>query len=134
MTPQLFPTYFPDMPTPNLAQLKQAVSIAEQIEKLQAELAGLVGGRSSVAPALTASPASPIRKKKVMSPATRAKIGAAQKTRWAKLKGSAIATAKAPAAPKKKRKLSPEGRARIVTAAKARWAAKKKSAAPSAKK
>jgi hypothetical protein len=122
------------MPTPNLAQLKQAVSIAEQIEKLQAELAGLVGGRSSVASTPTASPASPIKKKKVMSRAARAKIGAAQKARWARVKATATATAKAPGAPKKKRKLSPEGRARIVTAAKARWATKKKSAAPSAKK
>ena len=123
------------MPTPNLAQLKQAVRIAEQIEKLQTDLAGLIGGRSSVASTPTAS-TTPIKKpgKRTMSRAARAKIGAAQKARWARVKATATATAKAPAAPKKKRKLSPEGRARIVTAAKARWAAKKKSAAPSAKK
>ena len=113
------------MPTPNLAQLKQAVTIAEQIEKLQAELARLVGGSSSVASSPSAATAAPLKKpgKRTMSPAARAKIGAAAKARWAKVKGAA--TAKAPAAPKKKRKLSPEGRARIVAAAKARWAAKK---------
>ena len=59
-----------------------------------------------------------------MSAAAKAKISAAAKARWAKIKG-------APAAPaakslKKKGGISPEGRARIAAAQKARWAALKK--------
>jgi hypothetical protein len=60
--------------------------------------------------------------KRKMSTAGRARIAAAQKARWAKLKKSAVEpTSKIPAK-KKKRKLSPERRARIIAATKARWA------------
>jgi len=60
--------------------------------------------------------AKPTRK---ISAAGRARIAAAQKARWAKLK----AGVKAPVSkPKVRRKLSAEGRARIAAAAKARWA------------
>ena len=129
MTPQSFSTNLTIMPIPNLAQLKQAVAIAEQIEKLQAEFVSVLGGSSSVAPvpavATVVAPA-PAKQKKVMSPAARARIAAAQKARWAKVKGLSAIPAKAPVvAAKKKRRLSPEGRARIVAAAKARWAKKK---------
>jgi len=53
-----------------------------------------------------------------MSRSARAKIGAAQKARWAKVKKKSTAK---PAA-KKKRKMSAAGRAKIAAAAKARWA------------
>ena len=66
-----------------------------------------------------------------MSRAGKAKIAAAQKARWAKVKGgsdtgnpddkNANITA-APAKPKKKGKMSAKGRAAIVAAQKARWA------------
>jgi len=115
--------------TVSVAQLKRAITIKEQIESLESELAGVLGG-STPAPSVAkvVAPA-PAKKKKVMSPAARAKIATAQKARWAKVKGTSSATAKVPAAaPKKKRKLSPEGRANIVAALKARWAAKKKGA------
>jgi len=46
---------------PTLSQLKQAVSIAENIEKLQAQLASLVGGSAPVASAPKAV-SSPIAK------------------------------------------------------------------------
>lgn len=59
--------------------------------------------------------------KRTFSAATKAKMRAAQKARWAKLKGKAPASATA-SAPKKKRKMSAAGRAAIVAAAKARWA------------
>lgn len=116
------------MPTPNLAQLKQAIIIAEQIEKLQADLARLVGGRASVAASPAVTVAAPVvrKGKRKVSAEHRAKLAASAKARWAKIKGTSTAPAKAPAAPKKKGKLSPEGRARIVAALKARWAAKKK--------
>jgi hypothetical protein len=123
---------------PTVAQLKQAVAIAEKIEKLQAELASLVGGSSSVASAPAAS-ISPIksRGRRKMSAATIAKMKAAQQARWAKKKGAAVVSAVETAvedavkstgkiAKKAKRKLSPEGRAKIVAALKTRWASKKK--------
>ena len=63
------------------------------------------------------------KKKSGMSAGGRARIVAAQKLRWAKLKGKTkTPKASAKAAPKKRRKMSPEARARIVAAQKARWA------------
>ena len=122
------------MSTPTIAQLKQAITIAEQIEKLQTELAGLVGGSSSTASILKSASVSPLKKKgkRTMSPETIAKMRAAQQARWAKKKGTS-GTAAAAAAPKakatgtrKKRKtMSLEARAKIAAAAKARWAKKK---------
>jgi hypothetical protein len=113
---------------PTLIELKEAVTIAEQIEELQTKLAALVGGSGPLAPApkaVSATVSAPVVKagKRTMSPEARARIAAAQRARWAKSK-SAI---KAPAASstKKKGKLSPEGRAKIVAALKARWAAKR---------
>lgn len=120
------------MPTPTIAQLQQAISIAEKIEKLQTELAGLIGGSSSVASLTTSVPQSKGRRggKRTMSAATIAKMRASQQARWAKAKGPAAASSAAPVATsrKKKRKLSPEGRARIVAALKARHAAKRNAA------
>lgn len=92
-----------------VAQLRRAVSIKEQIEELQAELASLLGDGDST-PAIG-------RGGNHMSAAGRARIAAAQKARWAKVKAG-----EGNDAPKKRRKLSAEGRARIAAAAKARWA------------
>ena len=66
------------------------------------------------------------RKKGGMSAEGRARIVAAQKARWARVKGEKATPAPAKAVPKKKRNLSPEARARIVAAVKARWANTKK--------
>jgi hypothetical protein len=109
---------------PTLIQLKEAVTIAEQIEKLQATLAGLIGGSAAVATAPKAA-STPVVKtgKRTMSAEARARIAAAQRARWAKSKGASKVPAASPA--KKKGKLSPEGRAKIVAALKARWAAKR---------
>jgi hypothetical protein len=65
-------------------------------------------------------------KKGGMSAAGRARIIAAQKARWSKIK-EAKPVVKAPVkavspAPQKKGGISAEGRARIAAAAKARWA------------
>lgn len=131
------------MSTPSIAQLKQAVTIAEQIEKLQAELVSIIGGASSsVSISASSPPSTPSKRggKRKMSAATIAKMRASQQARWAK-KGATILDvpspldnppkapkAKEPKASKKKRNLSPEGRARIVAALKARHAAKKAAA------
>jgi hypothetical protein len=60
-------------------------------------------------------------KRKTMSAAAKARISAAQKARWAKVKGPA-ARKKIPASPGKKFTMSPEARARISAGMKARWA------------
>ena len=61
-----------------------------------------------------------------VSPAARARMAAAQKARWAKLKAPAAPvkarSAFSTTAPKKKYTMSPEARARISAGAKARWA------------
>lgn len=58
------------------------------------------------------------------SAAARAKMAAAQKARWAKMKGGA--SADTPKASKKKRTMSPEARAKIAAAQRARWAKAKR--------
>jgi hypothetical protein len=94
-------------------QLRRAAEIKEQLEKLNAELNSLFG-------ATTAKPATTSGKGK-MSPAGRAKVAAAQKARWAKIKAAKGPAAVKPA--KKARKpMSAAGRAKISAAAKARWA------------
>jgi hypothetical protein len=99
----------------SLHQLQRAVSIKEQIESLESELEALFGGRDS------GSGVKALLKKKTrgytISAAGRARIAAAQRARWAKVKGR-----KAPAAKKGKRRMSAAGRAAISRAAKARWA------------
>lgn len=70
-------------------QLRKAADLQEKIAKLQSELAGLLGGDAKPA----ASAAKPAKKKGGMSAAGRARIAAAQKLRWAKIKA---AKAKAP--------------------------------------
>lgn len=77
--------------TPTLDQLKRAVQIHEQIERLQTELASILGGarRGPGRPATkaVAGAAKKSRKgKRVMSPEAREKIVAAQRRRWAKQK------------------------------------------------
>ena len=110
----------------SIEQLKQAISIKEEIATLEQKLASFINGKSLQEAAAVVVPAKRGRKK--MSPEAKAKIAAAATARWAKIKGTAPAPAKsAPTAKpaKGKRVLSPEGRARIVAALKARWAKKK---------
>ena len=90
-------------------QLRHAADLKEKIDVLTKELASLLG-----APASTKAP----KKKGGMSAAGRAKVAAAQKARWAKVK-AAKPVAKAPA---KKRTMSAAAKAKLSAAAKARWA------------
>lgn len=65
------------------AQLKRAASIKEKISKLENELTAILGKPGASA---KASGAKPLKKKRKMSAAGRARIAAAQKARWAKVK------------------------------------------------
>ena len=113
-------------------QLRKAADLQDQIAKLQTQLAALVG--SGTKPTAKTA-AKPVKKKSGMSAAGRAKIAAAAKLRWAKIK-AAKATPKAAVKvvkTAKKKGMSAAGRARIVAAQKARWA-KIKAAKPVAPK
>jgi hypothetical protein len=98
-------------------QLRNAADIKEKIDALNKELASILGASSPV------SAKTP--KKSTMSAAARAKIGAAQKARWAKVKGEKPATTAVKAAakaPAKKSKMSAAAKAKLSALAKARWA------------
>jgi hypothetical protein len=97
-------------------QLKRAAAIQEQIETLHEELADLLGGSAAAAPAAAAPKAG----RRKISAAGIARIKAAQKLRWAKVKAGAPAKA---GAKKGKKKMSAAARAKIAAVAKARWAA-----------
>ncbi len=102
------------------SQLRRAADIKEKIASLQDELLKYVG--SAVSLLVDGAP----RKKFKMSAAGRARIIAAQKARWAKVKtakGSAGSAKPAKNAAKQgKRKLSAAARAKIAAAARSRWA------------
>ena len=97
-------------------QLRHAAALKERLETLHKELASLWG-----APAAPPAPAATHQKKKKgkMSAAGRANIVAAQKARWAKIKGKQLSVKPVK---KAKRKMSAAGRKRLAQLAKARWA------------
>jgi hypothetical protein len=94
------------------SQLRKAAKLKEKILKLYSELDRLLG--------ISTKPNATPKKRRKMSAAGRARIAAAQKARWAKVKGRAANPLHKP-----KRKLSAAARAKIAAAAKARWAAAK---------
>ena len=106
-------------------QLRMAADLKEQIEALEQELGQIVG--SSTTTAAPAAPAEPKIKRK-RSAAVKAKMAAAQRARWAKLKGTKLPVKTLPVKPvkKAKRTMSPAARARISLLAKARWAKAKR--------
>jgi hypothetical protein len=91
-------------------QLRQAATIKEQIVSLEGELEKILGGRGS---------SKAVSGGRTMSAGARARIAAAQRARWAKVRG--VKPAKS-AASTGRRKMSPAARAKIAAAAKARWA------------
>jgi len=112
----------------SIEQLKHIVSIKEQLASLEVKLAKIIGEK----PLLQTTPEAPAtRGPRKMSAAAKARIAAAARARWARIKGEAkaapVAKAAKSAKPAKggKRVLSPEGRARIIAALKKRWASRK---------
>lgn len=72
---------------PTTSELKQAVSISEKLDALQAELASIMSGSAKSVKAPKAPKAK--KGKSTMSPEGREKIAAAQRKRWAKSKKAA---------------------------------------------
>ena len=75
----------------SVAQLKQALEIREQIEKLEQELASILSDTPVTtvvaSPSFVAAQTTPASKgKRIMSASWRAKIAAAQNRRWAKVR------------------------------------------------
>ena len=93
------------------SQLRRAAEVKEQIAELEGELIKLSG----TVLAKTVNLVKTVRRK--ISAAGIARIRAAQKARWAKVKGAKPAIAR-----KSKRKMSASAKAKISAAAKARWA------------
>ena len=137
------------MPNNSINQLKRAVQLAEQIDRLEAELNQILAsaaGKASTAGSAVAKitapkAAAPTGKKGGMSAAGRARIAAAQKARWAKIKaakssGAPAAETRPASKPKgqQRRGISAEARARMVAGAKARWAQIKAGKAPAPKR
>ena len=118
------------MSIPSIDQLKRAVQISEQIERLEADLDSILGNQPIPRTKSSNDVEGPSgRQRRTMSPEAREKIAAAQRRRWAKSKGQSSA-AKSSSKPAKKSKggITPEGRAKLAAAMKARWAARKKGA------
>jgi hypothetical protein len=121
----------------SVKELEEATSIRRQIDNLQQRLSSILRGTTSRT--VSAPPAAratrPAQRGRYFSPATRAKLAAAAKARWARLRGSATPAA-TPA--RKKGQLTPAGRRRLSQLMKARWAARRKTtgkkAAPARKK
>lgn len=65
----------------NSSQLRRAAKLREKIEKLEAELAGILGAPTATAPA-------PAPRKRKMSAAGREAIRRAAKLRWAKYRAA----------------------------------------------
>jgi hypothetical protein len=109
-------------------KLEEALNIRKQIGALQDKLNALVGNEVSSAAAKLVTAVK--KRTRTMSTEARERIAAAQRARWAKVKGtSAPSAASTPAKkPKAKRNVSPEARAKMAAAAKRRWAEMKKAA------
>ncbi len=98
------------------SQLRKAADLQDQIAKFQTQLAALLGGETKAAPVKAV-------KKGGMSAAGRARIVAAQKLRWSKIKAAKpVAKVVAAKPAKKKFKMSAAAKAKISAAAKLRWA------------
>jgi hypothetical protein len=94
--------------------LEEALGIRREIERLERQLAAIFGN--------SALPSSAVKGRRGMSAATRAKIAAAARARWAKRKAGQ--TVSKPA--KKKGGITLAGRRKLSQMMKARWAARRK--------
>ena len=99
----------------SVKDLQEAISIRQQIDNLQRRLSSLLRG------APPQRPATPTARRRYFSPATRAKLAAAAKARWARTRSVGAAT---PAG--RKGQLTPAGRRKLSQLMKARWAARRK--------
>jgi|SRR6266478_4072833 hypothetical protein len=103
----------------SLKTLEEAVAIRRQIDTLEKRLASTLGGTSTHLISESG--------KRSMSAATRAKLSAAAKARWAKQKASGKTGRRTTAG--KKGGITAAGRKRLSQLMKARWAARRRTTA-----
>jgi hypothetical protein len=96
--------------------MSNLTSVLSQLEQERSRLQSQLNSIQNAVAALSEKTASPTRGG--MSAAGRAKIAAAQRARWAKVKGQKSASGSTA----KRRRMSPAAIARIRAAQKARWA------------
>ena len=92
-------------------QLKRAALIKEQINDLNNQLCKIFG--------VSAESAAVTGGNRTLSVAAKKKIAAAQKARWARIRGAKLKTAT------KKKTMSPAAKAKVSAKLKAYWAAKR---------
>ena len=107
-----------DLSTRNL---EQALSIRRQIDALERRLRGFVGGAGGGA---SAAPRRGGRRR--MSPSARAKIAAAARARWARVRAGGGAKGRAKKSGRRKGGITAAGRRRLSQLMKLRWAARRK--------
>ena len=103
--------------------LQEAISIRRQIDNLEKRLSSLLvraPGKPAAGRIHLAVPLPPTGGR-YFSPATRAKLAAAARARWARKRGATT-----PAPRKRKGQLTPAGRRKLSQLMKARWAARRK--------
>jgi Spy/CpxP family protein refolding chaperone len=103
----------------SVKDLQEAISIRQQIDNLQRRLSSLLRGAPQ-------RPTAPTAAGRYFSPATRAKLAAAARARWARRRGAGVAAAPAKSPAKRKGQLTPAGRRKLSQLMKARWAARRK--------
>jgi hypothetical protein len=104
----------------SLNSLEEALSIRRQMDTLEKRLASILGSAISSGSTTRTGP-------QRMSAATRAKIAAAARARWARVKANTAGTTTTVPG-QKKSGLTPAGRKRLSELMKARWAARRKEA------
>ena len=97
--------------------MNNLVVVLRNLEQERTRLASQLGRLNSAISALTGVSHGGTRPKPRISAAGRARIAAAQRARWARVKGRRVV----PIASRQRRKLSATALARIRTAQKARW-------------
>ena len=110
----------------SVKELQEAISIRQQIDNLQRRLSSLLRAAPAPAVGIAMRKSSPARGR-YFSPATRAKLAAAARARWARTRGTGAVAAPAKSAPpRRKGQLTPAGRRKLSQLMKARWAARRK--------
>lgn len=100
------------------AELRRAAEIKEQIDQLTRDLGSILDGRAGPAQASSSTR----RGTRAMSAEARARIAAAARARWAKVRAAKGQPLTKNDVTNGRRKMSAAGRAKIAAAARARWA------------
>jgi hypothetical protein len=100
--------------------MSQLAGVVQQLKKEHDRLTRQIQGISAALSAFGAAYGKPTARRSKMSAAGRARIAAAQRLRWSKLKGNSVPKKDVSHTPKR-RTISAAGRKRIAAAQKLRW-------------